>query len=161
MVRTDCRGRGEAADHIFFRLDFALAIGSDRRRDHVFGKNTLHPVGRRLRRGEEDKLSGAFACEEPVEDLLCQAGVNLEIDLRGSFILRVVGLACKVDHRVDLRHFAGIEVIPGEGLRDARLLRCHDVETVYGVVLVLREVSDKVGTHEAVDSGDEDGHGRL
>lgn len=158
MVRTDCRGRGEAADHIFFRLDFALAIGSDRRRDHVFGKTTLHPVGRRLRRGEEDKLSGAFACEEPVEDLLCQAGVNLEIDLRGSFILRVVGLAGKVDHRVDLRDLASFKIVPGKGLDDARFLGSDDVKTVYRVVLVLRQVSDKVGTHEPVDSGDEDGH---
>lgn len=66
-----------------------------------------------------------------------------------------------MDHRVDLRHFARVQIVPGEGLCDARLLRCHDVETVYGVVLVLREVSDKVGTHEPVDSGDEDGHGKL
>lgn len=158
MVRTDCRGRGEAADHIFFRLDFALAIGSDRRRDHVFGKNTLHPVGRRLRRGEEDKLSGAFACEEPVEDLLRQAGVNLEIDLRGSFILRVVGLAGKVDHRVDLGNIASIQVVPGIGLGDTRFLGRDDVKAVYRVVPALRQVSDKVGTHEPVDSGDEDFH---
>lgn len=66
-----------------------------------------------------------------------------------------------MDHRVDLRHFARVQIVPGEGPRDARLLRCHDVETIYGVVLVLREVSDKVGTHEAVDSGDEDFHGKL
>lgn len=66
-----------------------------------------------------------------------------------------------MDHRVDLGDIAGFKIIPGEGLRDARLLRCHDVETVYGVVRVLREVSDKVGTHEAVDSGDEDFHRKL
>ncbi len=158
MVRTDCRGRGEAADHIFFRLDFALAIGSDRRRDHVFGKNTLHPVGRRLRRGEEDKLSGAFACEEPVEDLLCQAGVNLEVDIGHSLVLRVVGLAGQMDHRVDLGDIAGFKIIPGKGLCDARLLRRDYVKAVYRVVPALRQVSDKIGTHEPVDSGDEDGH---
>lgn len=158
MVRTGRRCRGEAADHIFFRLDFALAIGSDRRRDHVFGKDTLHPVGRRLRRGEEDELFCAFAGEKPVEDLLCQAGINLKVDIGRSFVLRVVGLAGQMDHRVDLGNIASIQVVPGIGLDDARLLRRDYVKAVYRVVLVLRQVSDKVGTHKPVDSGDEDGH---
>lgn len=63
-----------------------------------------------------------------------------------------------MDHRVDLRHFARVQIVPGEGLRDARLLRRDDVKAVYRVVPALRQVSDKVGTHEPVDSGDEDGH---
>lgn len=150
--------RSKAADHIFFRLDFALAIGADRRRDHVFGKDPLHPVGRRLRRGEEDELPGAFAGEKPVEDLLCQAGVNLEVDIGRSLVLRVVGLAGQMDHRVDLGDIAGFKIIPGEGLCDARLLRRDDVKAVYRVVPALRQVSDKIGTHEPVDSGDEDFH---
>lgn len=150
--------RSKTSDQIFFRLDFALAIGSDRCRDHVFGQDALHSVRRRLRRGEEDKLLRAFACEEPVEDLLCQAGVDLEIDIGGSFVLRVVGLAGQMDHRVDLGDIAGFKIIPGKGLCDARLLRRDDVKAVYRVVPALRQVSDKVGTHEPVDSGDEDGH---
>lgn len=158
MVRTGRRCRGEAADHIFFRLDFALAIRADRRRDHVFGKDTLHPVGRRLRRGEENELFCAFGGEKPVEDLLCQAGVNLEVNIGCSFVLRVVGLAGQVDHRADLRDIASFKIVPGESLCDARFLRSDDVKAVYRVVLVLRQVSDKVGTHEPVDSGDEDGH---
>lgn len=150
--------RSKTSDQVFFRLDFALAIGSDRCRDHVFGQYALHSVRRRFRRGEEDKFSGAFACEEPVEDLLRQAGVNLEVDIGGSFVLRVVGLAGQMDHRVDLGDIAGFKIIPGEGLCDARLLRRDDVKAVYGVVLVLRQVSDKIRTHEPVDSGDEDFH---
>lgn len=63
-----------------------------------------------------------------------------------------------MDYRVDLGNIASIQVVPGEGLCDARLLRRDDVKAVYRVVPALRQVSDKIGTHEPVDSGDEDGH---
>lgn len=150
--------RSKTSDQVFFRLDFALAIGSDRCRDHVFGQYALHSVRRRLRRREEDKLLRAFACEEPVEDLLRQAGVNLEIDLCCGLVLSVMRLARKMDYRVDLGNIASIQVVPGIGLGDTRFLGSNDVKAVYRVDLVLRQVSDKVGTHEPVDSGDEDFH---
>lgn len=63
-----------------------------------------------------------------------------------------------MDYRVDLRDLASFKIVPGKGLDDARFLGSDDVKAVYRVVLVLRQVSDKVGTHKPVDSGDEDGH---
>ena len=159
--RTFHRIRSKTSDQVFFRLDFALAIGSDRCRDHVFSQYALHSVRRRFRRGEEDKFSGAFACEEPVEDLLRQAGVNLEIDLCCGLVLSVMRLARKMDYRVDLGNIASIQVVPGIGLGDTRFLGSNDVKAVYRVDLVLRQVSDKVGTHEPVDSGDENFHEKL
>ncbi len=66
-----------------------------------------------------------------------------------------------MDHRVDLGDIAGFKIIPGKGLDDARFLRRDDVKAVYRVVTALRQVSDKIGTHEPVDSGDEDFHGKL
>lgn len=66
-----------------------------------------------------------------------------------------------MDHRVDLGNIASIQVVPGIGLGDTRFLGSNDVKAVYRVDLVLRQVSDKVGTHEPVDSGDENFHEKL
>lgn len=66
-----------------------------------------------------------------------------------------------MDYRVDLGNIASIQVVPGIGLGDTRFLGSNDVKAVYRVDLVLRQVSDKVRTHEPVDSGYEDGHGKI